>query len=36
VRIDPGRLRAVLTSNGMLAFLGAVLVAVLAAQLYGH
>ncbi len=36
VRIDPARVRAVLTSNGMLAFLGAVLVAILVAQLYGH
>jgi hypothetical protein len=35
MRIDPGRVRAVLTSNGMLAFLGAVLIAVLVGQLYG-
>jgi hypothetical protein len=36
VRIDPARVRAILTSNGMLAFLGAVFIAVLVAQLYGH
>lgn len=35
MRLDPGRVRAVLTSNGMLAFLGAVLIAVLVARLYG-
>jgi hypothetical protein len=35
MRIDPGRVRAVLTSNGMIAFLGAVVIAVLVARLYG-
>lgn len=35
MRKDSGRMRAMLTSNGMLAFLGAVVIAVLVARLYG-